>query len=153
MIHRCLPARVLVWRTFVKILDPCGHKKSAGVLVDLTRVIATPNIPLEVPCAGTYWAGVVPHDARPTSNKDRRNCQRGLNFECVVPLWGSLTSHCPKMKLLRACRARWGVVALCGHMLVGDFNWKSPPAAACCAHAVTSLKNRWCRLNFKQMAS
>ena len=34
--------------TFVKILGPCGHKKPTGVLIDLTKVISTPNIPLEV---------------------------------------------------------------------------------------------------------
>ena len=39
--------------TFVKILDPCGHKMSTGVLVDLTKVIATPKIPLEV--LGMVW--------------------------------------------------------------------------------------------------
>ena len=71
---------------------------------------------------GHNRAGVVPHEARPITNKGRLNCQRGLDFEYVVPLWGSLTSHCPKMELLRARRARWGVVALCGHIFVGNFN-------------------------------
>ena len=37
----------------MKILDPCGHKMSTGVLVDLTKVIATPKKPLEV--LGMVW--------------------------------------------------------------------------------------------------
>ena len=41
--------------TFVNILDPCGHKMSTWVLFDLTKVIATPNIPLEV--LGMAWGG------------------------------------------------------------------------------------------------
>ena len=39
---------VISYGTFVKILDPCGHKMPTGVLVDLTKVIATSNTPLEV---------------------------------------------------------------------------------------------------------